>query len=197
MWTTSAFWSASTSMSGSPTTSTVRVADDTRIRAALPTLEELRSRGARLVQLIGAPVTLAPAVVGAQVVELTERLKPGEVLMLENDEPGETKNDPELASQLADLADVYVNDAFGTAHRAHASTEGVAHLLPSAAGRLMRWRRDRRRDPLDAVAAGELAHNQVIRHALTLRGCATGGHGLRRRRALGLRAPRGRHCPGG
>ena len=141
-----------------------RVTDHTRIRAALVTLDELRRGGARLVlvshlgrpvghdpslslrpvadrlaQLIGSPVTLAPTVVGAPVNELTERLKPGEILMLENVrfEPGETTNDPELATRLAALADVYVNDAFGTVHRAHASTEGVAHLLPCAAGRLM------------------------------------------------------------
>jgi len=146
--------------SGGPT----EVADDTRIRAALETITELRARGARLVlvshlgrpkgpdpelsmrpvadrlaELTGAPVTLAPAVVGPQVSELTERLAPGEMLMLENIryEPGETRNDPELVSALAELADVYVNDAFGTAHRAHASTEGIAHRLPSAAGRLM------------------------------------------------------------
>jgi phosphoglycerate kinase len=141
------------------------VADDTRIRAALVTVEELRGRGARLVlvshlgrpkgrrderlsmapvverlrDLTDAKVTLAPAVVGEDVRALSEELDDGEVLVLENVrfQAGETSNDPELARALAELADVYVNDAFGTSHRAHASTEGVAHLLPSAAGRLL------------------------------------------------------------
>jgi phosphoglycerate kinase len=147
-----------------PAGAPARVADDTRIRAALVTIEELRRRGARLVlvshlgrpagrdpqlsmrpvaerlaELTRAPVRLAPAVVGAEVERLTEELEPGEMLMLENVryEPGETRNEPELVTALARLADVYVNDAFGTAHRAHASTEGVAHRLPCAAGRLM------------------------------------------------------------
>lgn len=141
-----------------------KIMDDTRIRAALSTIEELARRRARIVlvshlgrphdrepelsmrpvadrvrELTGAHVSLAPAVVGEEVKALTEHLAPGEILVLENVryEPGETKNDPELARALAELADVYVNDAFGTAHRAHASTEGVAYLLPCAAGRLM------------------------------------------------------------
>ena len=140
------------------------VEDEARIRAALPTIELLRERGAALVlvshlgrpkgadpalsmapvaarlgELLGSPVALAPAVVGSEVESLARRLEPGDVLMLENCrfEPGETSNDPELARRLAGLADLYVNDAFGAAHRAHATTEGVAHLLPAYAGLLL------------------------------------------------------------
>jgi phosphoglycerate kinase len=131
------------------------ITDDARIRAALPTLQELRDRGARLLlaahlgrpkgrdeklslrpaaerlsELLGEDVELAPSL---------DDVPGGDVVMLENlrFEPGEIKNDSELARRYAALADAYVNDAFGAAHRAHASTEAVAHLLPSAAGRLL------------------------------------------------------------
>lgn len=141
------------------------VADDMRIRAALPTIELLRERGAALVlashlgrpggvadpalslapvaarlsELLGVPVEQAPAVVGAEVETIAYGLGPGDVLLLENTrfEPGETENDAKLAEALADLADLYVNDAFGAAHRAHASTEGVARFLSGYAGLLL------------------------------------------------------------
>ena len=133
-----------------------QITDDARIRAALPTLTALRTRGAKLLlaahlgrpkdrepelslrpvaerlgELLGTPVTLAP--------DLGE-VPSGDVVMLENTrfEPGETRNDPELAARLGALADAYVNDAFGAAHRAHASTEGVVrHVERSAAGLLL------------------------------------------------------------
>ena len=141
-----------------------RITDDTRIRAALPTIELLRERRAitvavshlgrpqghdeslsmrpvaeRLGELLGEEVALAPGVAGTDAWQMAENLDPGQVMMLENSrfEPGETKNDPELAERLAAGADLYVNDAFGAAHRAHATTEGVAHRLNAYAGLLL------------------------------------------------------------
>ncbi len=142
-----------------------RIIDDSRIQQSLPTFRELLRRGAaivvvthigrpggkvnpalsvrpaadRLAELLGTAVEVAPDVCGEQTQAMARGLAPGKVLMLENVrfEPGEESNDRTFAAQLASLADCYVNDAFGTAHRAHASTEGVAHLLPCAAGLLM------------------------------------------------------------
>jgi phosphoglycerate kinase len=121
-----------------------RVADDTRIRASLPTLQLLLERGAAEVIVcshLGRPSGPDPTYSIAPVAERLRELlgTNGRVRVLENTrfDPREMKNDPELAKELAALADIYVNDAFGSAHRAHASTEGVAHLLPAYAGLLL------------------------------------------------------------
>ncbi|NUT55179.1 MAG: phosphoglycerate kinase [Thermoleophilia bacterium] len=120
-----------------------RVADDTRIRAALPTLQLLLDGGAARVRVcshLGRPKGEDPAFRMAPVREHLRSLLPdGRVEVLENTrfDPGETTNDPELARRLADGSDLYVNDAFGSAHRAHASTVGVAELLPAYAGLLL------------------------------------------------------------
>jgi phosphoglycerate kinase len=141
------------------------VGDDTRIRAAIPTITYLMEQGAKVIlashlgrpkgkvddslrldpvakhlaTLLDKEVAKANEAYGSEVQEYIERMAEGDVLLLENVRfyPGEEQNDPEFAKALAGLADVYVNDAFGTAHRAHASTEGVAHHLPAVAGFLL------------------------------------------------------------
>ncbi|MNS60770.1 Phosphoglycerate kinase [compost metagenome] len=142
-----------------------RITDDTRIRAALPTIQYLTGKGARVIltshlgrpkgvtedlrltpvakrlsELLGTPVAKADDVIGPDAKAKAAALQNGQVLLLENVRfhKEEEKNDPAFAKELASLADMYVNDAFGTAHRAHASTEGVAHLLkPAVAGLLL------------------------------------------------------------
>lgn len=181
-----------------------KVSDDTRIRAAMPTVEYLVQHGAALIlcshlgrpkdgpdpkysmrpvaahlsALLGQPVAFIEDCIGEAAEAAAKSLSPGDVLVLENTRfrPQETKNDPEMARQLAALADVYVNDAFGSAHRAHASTEGVAHYLPAVAGFLMEdeirylgQAIDQPKRPFIAILGGAKVSDKigVIRNLLT------------------------------
>ena len=142
-----------------------KVTDDKRIRASLPTIKYVLDQGSSLIlmshlgrpksasdsefslhpvsevlaSLLGIPVKMAPDCVGPEVEKMAKELKPGEVILLENTRfhEGEERNDLELAKQLVSLGEIFVNDAFGSAHRAHSSTEGVARFLPAVAGFLM------------------------------------------------------------
>lgn len=142
------------------------ITDDTRIRAALPTIKYLAENQAKVIlashlgrpkgqknpkyslapaakrlgEMLGKEVVMANDCIGPEVKSQVDRLAEGEIMLLENVRfyPEEEKNDPEFAKKLAELADIYVNDAFGTAHRAHASTEGIARYIPAVAGFLMK-----------------------------------------------------------
>ncbi|MEW5921930.1 MAG: phosphoglycerate kinase [Bacillota bacterium] len=180
-----------------------RVIDDTKIRASLPTLDYLLAKGARVIlvshlgrpkgkvvdklrmdpvarrlaQLLGRKVEKCDSITGPEVKDALHNLSPGAVLMLENVrfDPREEKNDPVLAAELAGLADLFVNDAFGTAHRAHASTSGITAYLPAVAGLLMekemRYLNKSRENPLFplvVILGGKKVADKigVIRHFL-------------------------------
>jgi len=184
--------------------STGNILDETRITAALPTINYLREHNAKVVlmshlgrpdgkvvdslrlapvaarlgELLGAGVACALDVIGPSAQQAVQSLHAGGVAMLENVrfEPGEEKNDPDLAKRLAAFGDLYVNDAFGTAHRAHASTEGIAHVLPAVAGFLMEKEIDYLgrvvsdpEHPLAAIIGGAKISTKiaVLRHLLS------------------------------
>ena len=173
-----------------------KITSDKRITASLPTIQYLLGQGAavilcshlgrpkgefqpefslkpvaaRLSELLGIQVKMAEDVVGESARVLTEKLQPGEVLLLENVrfEPGETKNDPALSRKLAALADIFVNDAFGSAHRAHSSTAGVADYLPAVCGTLIQKEIDfmggafaNPRRPLTAILGGAKVSDKI------------------------------------
>jgi phosphoglycerate kinase len=172
------------------------ISDDNRIRAALPTIQHLREQGAKVIlcshfgrpngavdegarlapiaewleKVLGAPVGYSQECIGPVAQSAVAALQPGDVLLLENVRfhPGETQNDPEFAKELANLAQVYVNDAFGTAHRAHASTVGVASYLPAVSGLLMERELEmlggvlnNPRKPLAAVMGGAKVSDKI------------------------------------
>ncbi|MCH8940288.1 MAG: phosphoglycerate kinase [Chloroflexi bacterium] len=172
------------------------ISDDNRIRAALPTIQYLREQGAKVIlcshfgrpngavdegarlapiakgleKVLGSPVAYSQECIGPVAESAVAALQPGDVLLLENVRfhPGETQNDPAFAKSLASLAEVYVNDAFGTAHRAHASTVGVASYLPAVSGFLMERELEmlggvlnNPRKPLAAVMGGAKVSDKI------------------------------------
>ena len=211
-----------------------RITDDTRIRAALPTINALRAAGARIVllshlgrpkgavvaalrlapvaarlsELLGTAVATATACIGPAAEAIVAGLRPGEVALLENVRfhPGEERNDPAFARALAQLGDRYVNDAFGAAHRAHASTEGIAHVLPAVAGLLLERELDvlgsaleQPERPFAAIIGGVKVSDkiEVIDHLLTRADELLIGGGVANTflRAQGYEIGRSRHEP--
>lgn len=191
------------------------IIEENKIRSAVPTIEYLVNRGAKVIvashlgrpkgkvkeelrldpvarklaQILKKPVYKIDEVVGDKAQKAVGKIKDGEILMLENVRfhPGETKNAPELARQYAKMADIYVNDAFGTAHRAHASTEGAARLLPSAVGlnmereiKILSQILETPERPLAAVMGGTKVADKIglIKHFLEIVDCLLIGGGM-------------------